>query len=130
MQARVLVVEHDLLSRQTFVEMVGVCGCHAMAAEDGGQARDMLRNMHFDIALTGYFLGSSSGIQFANDVKIISPGTAVIITGGYVLNDILSRRVVDFHLPKPFSILQLRQALHSFVGRAVHHAHLLSSIRS
>lgn len=118
MQATVLVVEQDLLTRQTFVEMVGVCGYLSMGAEDAVQARDMLRNMTFDVVLSGSTLGSESGLAFADDVKLISPGTGIIL----ILSDHATReltgRAVDMHLCKPFSILQLRHALHATVSRS------------
>lgn len=118
MPETVLVVARQSLLRETFVEMLALCGCRTVAAMDGVQARDMLRNARFDVVLTSYILGHEDGGTLAKDIKQTSPDTAVIVAGTYFSEELLSdHTVVDFYLFKPFSILDLRDALASVINR-------------
>jgi DNA-binding NarL/FixJ family response regulator len=81
---RVLVVDdHDvvqwgfrlLLERQPWVE-------HCLAARDGDEALELIREARPHVALVDLFLGRHSGAEICSELRAASPGTKILLISG------------------------------------------------
>ena len=74
----------------------------------------------FDLVVCDLALGDGSGVDVARVSKKVSPGTPVIALSGYISDPTYDLTVFDDVLTKPFSILQLANAITRLLGHNSH----------
>jgi len=118
---RLLLVDDDpavLKSTQMVLELDG----HSIATADGGQAAlealKQARDTPFDVVVTDLGMPHVDGNQVAQKVKEFAPSTTVVLLTGW------GRRMgerepanVDYVLPKPLELDELRQIFAELPGR-------------
>lgn len=120
MACRVLVVEDHAESAEALVELLGMWGYEAHAAEDGEVALDLLENLHPDIVITDIGLPGIDGHELARRVRRMPEhrGTFLIALTGYGEGaKSFAASGFDHHLVKPVDLTNLEQLLE---GRRVH----------
>jgi len=80
---RVLVVDDDVLVRETLREIIQILGYEAEMAGDGPSALDIVEQQPFDVVITDLGMPRMSGWQVAERVKQLTPGTEVFILTGW-----------------------------------------------
>jgi CheY-like chemotaxis protein len=85
---------------------------HTVAeAKNGREALEMFTQDRFDLVITDYAMPEMRGDELAANVKHLAPSQPILmLTGSAELLDGLSTPV-DALLRKPFSLLDLRQAI-------------------
>jgi len=94
-------------------------GHEVKAASNGDQGIEMFKNDNFDLVFTDLGMPGLSGWQVAEEVKKIKASTPVaLITGwGIQLEDSeLKKGSVDFIMPKPFMIDQIKALVQEGMG--------------
>lgn len=120
MKPKMLLVEDDVMVRDTVLQMLGSENYTIIVAENADNALLLLKE-HTDISLllTDIIMpGKLNGIALADYVRQHFPHIEIILTSGYVGN--LNKQYSSFSsysfLPKPFSKTELTTAL----GKLVH----------
>ena len=118
-QANVLVIDDDDTIRSLISDVLLQSGCKVIAAETGKKGIDMFNPDKCNIVLTDLGLDDISGWEVVKEIKTISPKTPVIIItgwGGQLNKEELEEYGVDFVIPKPFRINELKE----YINRAMH----------
>ena len=113
----ILLVEDDKLVGAALREMLGALGYNVIDAEDGKSATDIIESASpIDVLLTDLALpGTISGISVVKSAAAHRPGIRKILMSGFLTDESASEvnHLADVTLlPKPFTMRQLRAALH------------------
>jgi CheY-like chemotaxis protein len=108
---RVLLVEDDVQARELYRDILLSAGIQADEAATAGAALDMLARERYDAAVVDYSLPDLDGLTLARRIVAAYPGVALVFASGYGslvagVSDVTARV-----LTKPFTDLQLQQAL-------------------
>jgi signal transduction histidine kinase/ActR/RegA family two-component response regulator len=118
---RILVVDDDGANRQLLLDYLRQEGHRALAAEDGRDGEEKLREGHFDLVITDRSMPGRSGDQLALTVRRESPLTPVIMLTGFGgLMQAAGERPpgVDVLMSKPTHLGELRAAIEQLTRRA------------
>ena len=107
---RVLVVDDDVLVRETLREIIQILGYEAEMAGDGPSALVMVEQQPFDVVITDLGMPRMSGWQVAERVKQLTPGTEVFILTGWGDSLETNQRAYQV-LTKPLEIKVLGEIL-------------------
>lgn len=121
MSDRIMVVDDE-------AEVLGFCaealrrlGYDVTPVGLGEEALDLLRREHFDLLITDIMMPGMSGIDLIAQAKESLPNLAAIVMTGYSTIELaikaLRSGAVDF-IPKPFSLLDLREGVEHALTRA------------
>jgi CheY-like chemotaxis protein len=108
---RVLLVEDDAQARELYRDILLSAGIQADEAATAGAALDMLARERYDAAVVDYSLPDLDGLTLARRIVAAYPDVALVFASGY---GSLVAGVCDVTarvLTKPFTDLQLKQAL-------------------
>ncbi|MBW8900627.1 MAG: PAS domain S-box protein [Massilia sp.] len=113
---RVLLVEDDAQARELYRDILLSAGFQADEAGTGQEALDLLARERYQAAVVDYSLPDLDGLTLARRIVAGHPDVAIVFASGYGslvagVSDITSRV-----LTKPFTDLQLKQALLAAVG--------------
>lgn len=111
-QSRHILLADDDPDVRTTLRLILEMDEHSVVeACDGQQALDLLRSQSFDLVITDYIMPGMSGDKLALEIKKGSPSVPVIMITANA--DLLPTTLdgVDFLLPKPFQITELRGAI-------------------
>jgi signal transduction histidine kinase len=103
----ILVIEDEEQIRQTLVSAFGDAGHAVEAAEDGLAGLARFQRGSFDVVVTDLSLPERSGLEVAQAVKRLRPGTPVVLISGWghLLDPARLRESgVDLTLVKPFRL--------------------------
>jgi CheY-like chemotaxis protein len=108
---RVLLVEDDAQARELYRDILLPAGIQADEAATAGEALDLLARERYDAAVVDYSLPDLDGLTLARRIVAAYPGVALVFASGYGslvagVSDVTARV-----LTKPFTDLQLKQAL-------------------
>jgi len=108
---RVLLVEDDAQARELYRDILLSAGFQADEAGTGHEALDLLAREHYQAAVVDYSLPDLDGLTLARRIVAGHPDVAIVFASGYGsmvagVSDITARV-----LTKPFTDLQLKQAL-------------------
>jgi PAS domain S-box-containing protein len=108
---RVLLVEDDAQARELYRDILLSAGIQADDAATAGEALDMLAREQYDAAVVDYSLPDLDGLTLARRIVAAYPDVALVFASGYGslvagVSDVTARV-----LTKPFTDLQLKQAL-------------------
>ena len=106
----VLIVEKDLLTRQTLAFMAKTLGTIVVPVGDIELAYNILDAVIFDIVLVSLDRGDKDGTAISVDAKTYQPRTKVIVACGQHRPAELSW-LVDEYIQKPFTLKQLDEAI-------------------
>ena len=108
---RVLLVEDDAQARELYRDILFSAGFQSDEAGTGQEALDLLARERYQAAVVDYSLPDVDGLTLARRIVAGHPDVAIVFASGYGslvagVSDITSRV-----LTKPFTDLQLKQAL-------------------
>jgi CheY-like chemotaxis protein len=108
---RVLLVEDDAQARELYRAILAAAGFSTDEAPTARDALDLLARGHYDAAVVDYSLPDEDGLTLARRVVAAHPEVAIVFASGYGnlvagVADVTARV-----LTKPFTDLQLKQAL-------------------
>lgn len=106
---RVLLVEDNDDARELTTELLALLGHEARSAASAEVALQMLAHEPADVLMTDITLPGMSGIELANEVRILYPAIETIFSSGHAQPE--NTRATDKYLLKPFSIDQLSDML-------------------
>jgi PAS domain S-box-containing protein len=120
-QETILVVEDDTLVRDFVITQLRSLGYRTIAAADGREALDHVRNgLAFDLLFTDVIMpGGINGRQLADDVVGRRPEVRVLYTSGYTDNAIIHHGRLDegvLLLSKPYRKNQLAHMIRVALG--------------
>ena len=110
MRAYILVVERDLLLRETIIDLLDVLGHHALGVPSPIRALKLLEMMGFDVMITSpgaTLLGEPS---YAQDAKKFQPHLKVVMAAAMESPE-FSDMQIDAFIQKPFSLVSLAETL-------------------
>jgi PAS domain S-box-containing protein len=108
---RVLLVEDDAQARELYRDMLAAAGFQAVEAADAASALALLAREMFDAAVVDYSLPDIDGLSLARRIGANWPGVAIVFASGYGSLVAATTDVAARVLTKPFTDLQLKQAL-------------------
>ena len=113
---RVLLVEDDAQARELYRDILLSAGFQSDEAGTGQEALDLLARERYQAAVVDYSLPDFDGLTLARRIVAGHPNVAIVFASGYGnlvagVSDITSRV-----LTKPFTDLQLKQALMAAVA--------------
>lgn len=118
--ARILVVDDEPDVLEYSCSLLQALGHEVEAASSAERALLRLQRHSFDLVLTDFTLPGLNGLQLAQAVKRQTPATLVGIVSGWESPDqaeaMAAEHVVDFVLPKPFTLKDLKQVLETFLS--------------
>jgi PAS domain S-box-containing protein len=108
---RVLLVEDDAQARELYRDILLTAGFEAHDAATAREALDLLARDRYDAAVVDYSLPDLDGLTLARRIVAAYPDVAIVFASGYGnlvagVSDVTARV-----LTKPFTDLQLKQAL-------------------
>jgi two-component system NtrC family response regulator len=121
MPAKVLIVDDEIEMGNFFKFLLGAKGYEVTVAENGRQARELLR-APFHLVLLDLKLPDTDGLTLLREIKILQPQCEVLVMTGYstVKSAVEAIQLGAFdYLEKPFEDLD---ALEEIIGRAINRA--------
>lgn len=110
-----LLLEDEALVRMALVDMLDDLGHTAAEAGKIAEARQKMASSSFDVLIADVNLPDGSGKDFAGEVRLLYPATAVIIASG---DDSAADGADGFvRLPKPYDDDMLAEALKRALGQ-------------
>jgi CheY-like chemotaxis protein len=110
MRAYVLIVERDLLTRETIIDLFKALGHLALGASSPIRGLKMLEAMTFDAIMISPGATSLGEPSYALDAKKLQPHVAVIMAAALELPE-FSEPPIDAFIQKPFSLVLLEETL-------------------
>ena len=106
MRAHVLIVERDLLTRETIIDLLKVLGHLGFGAESPAVGLKMLELVVFDAMMISPDITLFGETSYALKAKQIQPKLKVIMGAAVDLPE-FSQPPIDAFIQKPFSLLSL-----------------------
>ena len=113
---RVLLVEDDAQARELYRDILHAAGFVAVEAGCAGDALALLARERFDAAVVDYSLPDMDGLSLARRMAGAHPEVAIVFASGYGSLVAGASDLAARVLTKPFTDLQLKQALLAAVG--------------
>lgn len=123
---RILVVDDELQTRETMLDLLSALGYEAGTASGGHEAIAMLRRERYDLVLTDLLMPDMDGLDVVREIKTICPNTPVLVITGHgsvqTAVDSVRAGALDY-IEQPISLdtLQLR------IQKAFEYADLVAS---
>jgi CheY-like chemotaxis protein len=114
---RVLLVEDDAQARELYRDILHTAGFVPVEAGNAGDALDLLARERFDAAVVDYSLPDMDGLSLARRMADAHPEVAIVFASGYGSLVAGASDLAARVLTKPFTDLQLKQALLAAVGK-------------
>jgi len=111
--SRILVVDDDLLVRQSMGRMLNFLGYEAKLAGNAEEALNLFKKNRFDLVITDYAMPGMNGEELAETIKGLEPGQPVLMISGFTEHLLANSglRGVDLVVGKPFELGELRRAV-------------------
>jgi len=110
MRAYILVIERDLLLRETIIDLLTALGHEAIGTSSSVRGINLLKNLGFDVLITSLGATLIAEPSYALDAKKIQPHLKIVVAAGSDSPD-FSELAVDAFIHKPFSLFTLSQTL-------------------
>jgi DNA-binding NtrC family response regulator len=118
----VLVVDDDASIRFLCRVNLELDGWTVREAGTIAEAREALSDGQVQVALLDVHIGTSSGLDFLDELQRDHPGLPVAMLTGSVGTSALSGIAADAVLPKPFTLEQLSETVRTLASRPAHKA--------
>jgi DNA-binding NtrC family response regulator len=81
--AKILVIDDDVIVRETIVQILEDGGHQVVSAEDGKRGMAAFRSEHPDLVITDIIMPEQEGIQTITEIRGVQPNAKIIaISGG------------------------------------------------
>jgi len=110
MRAYILVIERDLLLRETIINLLMALGHEAIGTSSPVRGINLLKRLGFDVLITSPGATLIGEPSYALDAKKIQPHLKVVVAAGLDSPE-FAELAIDAFIQKPFSILTLAQTL-------------------
>ncbi len=112
---KVLLVEDNPLVREFAAQLLEDLHCQVTAAEEGGEAIDLLRTHQFDLVFSDVVMPGVGGLELAQMVEAENPDMPVLLATGYS-DELLNSNGRNFTVvSKPYDATILRNAISSIL---------------
>jgi PAS domain S-box-containing protein len=108
---RVLLIEDDAQARELYRDILGSAGYRVAEAPTAAAAIELLGRERFDVAVVDYSLPDQDGLTLARRIVADHPGVALVFASGYGSLVAGASDLAARVLTKPFTDLQLKQAV-------------------
>jgi len=108
---RVLLIEDDAQARELYRDILGAAGYRVAEAPTAAAALEILARERFDVAVVDYSLPDQDGLTLARRIVADHPGVALVFASGYGSLVAGASDLAARVLTKPFTDLQLKQAV-------------------
>jgi DNA-binding response OmpR family regulator len=119
-QARILVVEDEVMTRKAIVRALNLLGYRANAAGAGSEALEALRTLSYDVMLLDLRMPGIDGVEVMRRVRVSHPNLQVIVFTAYATVEsaieALRAGAVEYLL-KPCSIPDIEAAIRRALER-------------
>jgi len=113
MRAFILVVERNLLLRQTLIDLLTALGHEALGTSSAIRGLQLLKNLGFDVLITSPGTTLIEEPSYALEAKKIQPHLKLVIADA-IDSPEFSELAIDAFIQKPFSLLALEKTLEKF----------------
>ena len=113
MRAFILVVERNLLLRQTLIDLLTALGHEALGTSSAIRGLQLLKNLGFDVLITSPGTTLIEAPSYALEAKKIQPHLKLVIADA-IDSPEFSELAIDAFIQKPFSLLALEKTLEKF----------------
>jgi len=111
----VLIVDDEPGVRQACRLMLSLDEHTVVEAKNGIEALDLFTKGRFDLVMTDFKMPGMNGNELAARIKGLAPSVPILMISAFVKEAGGSHSPVDATLSKPFSLLELRQAIAQLV---------------
>ena len=105
--ARILIVEDEATTRETFAAILQDCGYKVDTAKEGFEAIEKVRKKPFDIAIIDIVLGELNGVETFEVIRQVNPHIVCIMMTAYSVADMVKealKKGAYTCIYKPFDI--------------------------
>ena len=120
---RILIVEDETTTRETFAAILKDHGYKVDTAKDGYEAIERVEKKSFDIALIDIILGEFNGVETLKVLKEINPHIICIMMTAYTVEDIVEEALKEGArtcIYKPFEVDEMVGLIEIICDRKVH----------
>ena len=117
---RILVVDDDPNIQDILQDILNLDGHKVQLASSGDEALKLFKSSDFEVVITDLGMPGMSGWELAKEVKKVKSQIRVILITGWraqLDTDKIKESGVDFILPKPFHIEQIKEVLHQTAAK-------------
>ena len=121
MTDQILIVDDEPGIRQLLQQTLAAERYKAQTAGSAFEALEKLQDTSFALAVVDLLLPDVNGLQLAEAIRIIDPGTPVILISAYgapAFEGMASHPAIWHYLHKPFSLDRLLELVHRYVPDA------------
>ena len=110
---RILLVDDDLVVRQSTSRMLNFMGYEVDVATSGLEALKLFETDRFDLVISDYTMPGMNGDALAEAIKRLAPAQPVLLVSGFVdhLLENSGLNGVDLVIGKPFELGELKRAI-------------------
>ena len=121
MQRRILVVDDEAIVRRSVCRIFEGTEFEVETAPSGRAALEVIQQRPFDLVITDLKMPGMNGIEVLKAIRVLQPGTPVILITGYATVDTavecMKSGAVEY-IPKPFTPDLLLEKVHDTLARA------------
>lgn len=117
---RILVVDDDENIQEILQDILSLDGHKVQSASSGEEALKLFKSSDFEVVITDLGMPGMSGWELAKEVKKSKSQIKVILITGWraqLDTDKIKESGVDFILPKPFHIEQIKEVLYQTAAK-------------
>ncbi|MCK5327417.1 MAG: sigma-54-dependent Fis family transcriptional regulator, partial [Candidatus Latescibacteria bacterium] len=117
----ILIVDDDQAVAEMLSEVVKAMGKHPITAANGREGLEKFQEHSVDLVITDLKMPGMNGIEVLKAIRVLQPGTPVILITGYATVDTavecMKSGAVEY-IPKPFTPDLLLEKVHDTLARA------------
>ncbi len=117
---RILVVDDDQNIQEILQDILSLEGHQVTLASSGDQALKFFKSSKFEVVITDLGMPGMSGWDLAKEVRKLNSQIKVVLITGWraqIETDKIKESGVDFILPKPFHIEQIKEVLYQTASK-------------
>ncbi len=111
---KILVVDNEEDQLDMMGSLLSRMGYQVLLAQDSDTALDLINKNRFSLVITDLIMPGKDGIELCEQIKRVSPETAVYVFSGHVdlyEPEKMKRAGFDGYLKKPIDVGQLKQEI-------------------
>ncbi len=113
----ILIVDDELLIRESLADALGACGYETLTAAEGEEALGLYETREVAAVVTDMYMGGSDGFVLINALRARRERVPIIVMSGGQ-PELAKTLGADAMLTKPFSMQQLERLLETLLDRA------------
>lgn len=108
---RILVVDDDESTLESMKQLLKADHHTVTTAVSAREAQQLFKQQVFDLVIADYLMPSASGNELATNIWREAPSQPFLLMTGYFENIVNSGIPIEAILPKPFGLIELREAI-------------------